>query len=205
VNYTYAKSLDSQSGINYAGGGGYFGNQDITNPKAEYGLSDFDIRHNFTGTAVYRTRSRYYALRDWQASGSILAYSGQPFTPKVSGNQDLGQATRPNRICGGTLSDRTITRWFDASCFVVPTSGFGNSGRNILEGPNNITMNVALGRTFSVGEFGRFQFRWETFNTLNHPVFGYPSSTIGTAATAGVISSLNGSNRIMQLGARYEF
>lgn len=205
VNYTYAKSLDSQSGINYAGGGGYFGNQDINNPRAEYGLSDFDIRHNFTGTAVYRTRSRFYALRDWQASGSILAYSGQPFTPKVSGTQDLGQATRPNRICNGTLSNRTINRWFDASCFVVPTSGFGNSGRNILEGPNNVTMNLALGRTFSVGEFGRFQFRWETFNTLNHPVFGYPSSTIGTAATAGVISALNGSNRIMQLGARYEF
>jgi hypothetical protein len=205
VNYTYAKSLDSQSGVNYAGAGGYFGNQNILDPGAEYGLSDFDIRHNFTGTAVYRTSSSHYLLRDWQTSGSILAYSGQPFTPKVSGNQDLGQATRPNRICNGSLSDRSINRWFDATCFVVPGSGFGNSGRNILTGPSSVTVNLALGKTFSMGEFGRFEFRWETFNTLNHPNFGYPSATIGSSTTPGIISSLNGNNRVMQFGGRYEF
>ena len=122
VNYTYAKSLDSQSGANAAGAGGYFGNQNVLNPTAEYGLSDFDITHNFTGTAIYRTSSRHYVLRDWQASGSVLAYSGQPFTPKVSGTQDLGQATRPNRLCNGTLSNRTLTEWFDpvVSLFLRP-------------------------------------------------------------------------------------
>src|SRR5580704_5002626 len=205
VNYTYARSLDSQSGANAAGAGGYFGNQNILNPTAEYGRSDFDITHNFTATSVYRTTSRYYALRDWQASGSILAYSGQPFTPKVSGTQDLGQATRPNRLCNGTLSNRTITQWFDPACFAIPASGFGNSGRNILSGPDSVTMNLALGRVFSMGEYGHFEFRWETFGTLNHPSFGYPSSTIGTAATAGVINSTTGGNRIMQFSARYEF
>jgi hypothetical protein len=205
VNYTYARSLDSQSGANAAGAGGYFGNQNVLNPSAEYGRSDFDITHNFTATSVYRTTSRYYALRDWQASGSILAYSGQPFTPKVSGTQDLGQATRPNRLCNGTLSHRTITEWFDPACFAIPASGFGNSGRNILSGPDSVTVNLALGRVFSMGEYGHFEFRWETFGTLNHPNFGYPSSTIGTAATAGVINSTTGGNRIMQFSARYEF
>ena len=205
VNYTYAKSLDSQSGANYAGAGGYFGNQNVLNPTAEYGPSDFDITHNFTGTAIYRTSSRHYVLRDWQASGSVLAYSGQPFTPKVSGTQDLGQATRPNRLCNGTLSNRSLTEWFDPSCFAIPASGFGNSGRNILRGPDSVTVNFALGRVFSMGEYGHFEFRWETFGTLNHPSFGYPSSTIGTAATAGVINSTTGGNRIMQFSGRYEF
>jgi hypothetical protein len=38
-----------------------------------------------------------------------------------------------------------------------------------------------------MGEYGHFEFRWETFGTLNHPSFGYPSSTIGTAAMASLI------------------
>ena len=59
ANYTYAKSLDSQSGANYAGAGGYSMFQNVQNPTAEYGLSDFDIRNNFTATAVYRTESRF--------------------------------------------------------------------------------------------------------------------------------------------------
>ncbi len=205
VNYTYAKSLDSQSGLNYAGAGGYFGNQNVLNPTAEYGLSDFDIRHNFTATFVYLTVSSHYLLRDWQASGSILAYSGQPFTPKVSGTQDLGQATRPNRLCNGTLENRTIAQWFNPSCFAIPVSGFGDSGRNILEGPDSVTANIAVGRVFSVRELGSLEFRLETFNTLNHPSFGYPASTIGGSATAGIINSTIGNSRLMQLSGRYRF
>jgi hypothetical protein len=127
----------------------------------------FGLRHHpqLHRNSVYRTTSRYYALRDWQASGSILAYSGQPFTPKVSGTQDLGQATRPNRLCNGTLSNRTITQWFDPACFAIPASGFGNSGRNILNGPDSVTVNLALGRILSMGEYGHLEFRWETFGT----------------------------------------
>jgi hypothetical protein len=56
-----------------------------------------------------------------------------------------------------------------------------------------------------VGEYGHLEFRWETFGTMNHSSFSYPSSTIGTAATAGVINSTNGGNRIMQFSGRYEF
>ena len=60
-------------------------------------------------------------LRDWQASGSVLAYSGQPFTPGV---RDSGSRTGhpPDRLCNGTLSNRTLAEWFDpvVSLFLRP-------------------------------------------------------------------------------------
>lgn len=181
-------------------------NQNVLNPSAEYGLSDFDIRHNFTATAVYRTSSRFFLLRDWQTSGNLLAYSGQPFTPKVSGNQDLGEATRPNRVCNGTLSNPTLDQWFDPNCFTVPEPGtFGNSGRNILEGPGSVVLNLAVGRIFSLEKYGNFQFRLEAFNALNHPSFAYPSATIGSSKAAGVISSTTGNERLVQISGRYSF
>ncbi len=206
VNYTFAKSLDTQSGANAAGGGGYFGNQNVLNPSAEYGLSDFDIRHNFSGTMVYRTSSRFYVLRDWQESGTVQAYSGQPFTPTVSGTQDLGVATRPNQVCNGNDgAPHTINQWFNTACFAVPASGFGNAGRNILEGPGYVNLNLSVGRVFSLERYGNFEFRLEAFNALNHPNFAYPTAVIGSSKPAGVISSINGNQRLVQISGRYSF
>jgi hypothetical protein len=208
VNYTLAKSLDSQSGANAAGSNGYFANQNVLNPSAEYGRSDFDIRQNFTATAVYRTNSMHYLLRDWQGSGNILAYSGQPFTLKVSGTQDLGVATRPNQICNGVLSGstRNISEWFNPACYAVPASGFGNVGRNTISAPGSVVLNLAVGRVFAMPrEFGSFEFRLEGFNALNHPNFGSPSATIGTTTTAGVISGTTGNQRLVQISGRYSF
>lgn len=205
VNYTYAKSLDSQSGANAAGTNGYFGNQNVLNPYAEYGRSDFDIRQNFTATSVYRTSSRFYLLRDWQESGNILAYSGQPFTLKVSGTQDLGVATRPNQLCNGTISNRNISEWFNPACYAVPASGFGNTGRNTLSAPDSVALNLAVARVFAIREYGSFEFRLEGFNALNHPSFAAPSATIGSTTTAGVISSTTGNQRLVQISGRYSF
>ena len=206
ANYTYAKSLDSQSGANAAGGGGYFANQNVLDPQAEYGLSDFDIRHNFSATMVYRTSSRHYLLRDWQESGTIQTYSGQPFTPTVSGTQDLGVATRPNQLCNGNSgAPHTISQWFNTSCFAVPVSGFGSAGRNILEGPGYTNLNLSVGRVFSLERYGNFEFRLEAFNAINHPNFAYPTAVIGSSKPAGIISSINGNQRLVQISGRYSF
>jgi hypothetical protein len=40
---------------------------------------------------------------------------------------------------------------------------------------------------------------------LNHPSFGYPTSTIGSSTTAGVISSTTGNQRLVQISGRYSF
>jgi hypothetical protein len=206
ANYTFAKSLDTQSGANAAGSDGYFGNQNVLNPTAEYGRSDFDIRQNFSSTAVYRTTSKFYVLRDWQTSGTLTAYSGQPFTPRVTGTQDLGQATRPNRSCSGVLTNRSISQWFDATCFSVPPAGtFGNSGRNILSAPGSVVLNLAAGRLFQLWEIGSLEFRLEGFNALNHPNFGTPSSLIGSTTVPGVISSTASGARVVQISGRFSF
>ena len=89
--------------------------------------------------------------------------SGQPFTPRVSNAVlDNGEANRPDRIGNGKLSNPTPERWFDTSAFVpVPLGAFrfGNSGRNILDGPGQVNMNLALSRRFRVYESHAFQLR----------------------------------------------
>ena len=96
--------------------------------------------------------------------------------------------------------------WFNLNAFVtVPDSAFryGNSGRNILDGPGAINMNLALSKQFQLGERGKAQFRWETFNTTNHTNFQLPADTLDKS-NAGTITKANAS-RVMQLGIRLQF
>jgi outer membrane receptor protein involved in Fe transport len=208
ANYTYAKSIDDQSGLNYAGAGGFQGAQNSLNLNSERGLSDFDIRNSFSMNFAWRPSfSRNFLARDWQLAGSGTAYSGQPFTPYVSAATiDLGQATRPNRLANGSLPNPTVSDWFNLNAFaIVPDSAyaFGNSGRNILEGPGTLAINLSLSREFVIRERNRFQFRWEVFNFTNHTNFNLPNDALDKA-NAGTITG-NKPARIMQLALRYQF
>lgn len=208
ANYTYAKSIDVASGLNYAGDGGYQGAQDSNNLKLERGRSDFDIRHVFSMNFAWRLPfERNLLTRGWQLAGSGTAYSGQPFTPQLSGPAaDLGQATRPDRIANGSVPNPSPNLWFNLLAFpIVPDSAYryGNSGRNILDGPGTLAINLALSRQFIIAERHKFQFRWEAFNFTNHTNFSLPNVTLDKA-NAGTITS-NKPARVMQLGLRYEF
>ena len=60
-----------------------------------------------------------------------------------------GQLYRPDRIGSGRVDSPTVDRWFDTSAFVVtsePTATFGTSGRNILRGPGQFTIDAALAK-----------------------------------------------------------
>jgi len=47
------------------------------------------------------------------------------------------------------------------------------------------------------------QFRWEIFNILNHPNFGFPGSTLGTPTFGQLTNASNG--RKMQVGLKVIF
>ena len=208
ANYTYGKSIDENSGLNYAGSGGYQGAQTSLDPFLERGRSDFDIRHVFSMNFAWQSPFRQSIFtRGWQLAGTGSAYSGQPFTPQLSGpSSDLAQATRPDRVANGSLANPGPNGWFDLSAFMtVPDSAFrfGNSGRNILDGPGTLAVNLSLAREFHIAERNRFQVRWEVFNFTNHTNFQLPNVTLDKA-NAGTITS-NKPARVMQFGAKYQF
>ena len=128
----------------------------------------------------------------------MLVHSGYPFSVFQPLNPlstvtiaAPGQLYRPDRIGSGRVENPTIDRWFAVEDFVPtsePTATFGNSGRNILRGPGQFTIDAAVTKLTRVGRVDT-ELRVEAFNLLNHPVFANPASTIGIAS-AGTISSL---------------
>jgi hypothetical protein len=151
----------------------------------------------------------------WQVSGVLLARSGYPFTVyQMQGPQSTASAAvpgtlyRPDRVGSGQLDRPTVDRWFDTSAFAAPpepTATFGTSGRNILRGPGQFTVDAALSKHTVIGQL-RTELRLEAFNVFNHPAFANPSTNIGSA-NAGTISSLMPLTpmRRLQFGARISF
>jgi hypothetical protein len=127
----------------------------------------------------------------WQLSTITNFFSGLPFTPTSSVNTlNNGGTQRPNRTGSGlpAQGQQTINHWFNTSAFAAPAQyQYGNSGRDILRGPDTKYSDVSLFKTFKVGERD-LTFRGDTFNITNTPQFNNPAAAIGSA-TAGVISS----------------
>jgi hypothetical protein len=208
-NYSFGKSIDDASQMTSSSNGGYSGAQDARNLGLERGRSDWDRRHAFTMSFVTDvpvfTRNRW--LKGWQMSGTGRAYTGQPFTPQVANvNLNQGEANRPNRIANGRLDNPSPERWFDLAAFpAVPTGAFkfGNSGRNVIDGPGLISVNLSLLKNFSIHDRSRVQFRWEAFNLSNHANFSLPVIDVDVPAAATLTSA--GAGRTMQFALKYLF
>jgi hypothetical protein len=207
LNYTYSKCLDDASQLNGASDGGYNGLQNVRNVRGDYGRCDWDIGHAFTGNFSWASPSQNPWLRGWQITGTHRLYTGAPFTPLVTNvNLAIGEANRPNRTGKGTLDNPTADLWFNPDDFPqVPDGafGFGNSGRNILDGPGRIEVNLSLFKNFKLTERTGLQFRWELFNALNHANFSVPVNAVN-AANAGTIASAD-NGRLMQFGLRFTY
>jgi hypothetical protein len=206
--YTFAKSLDESSNTGGTIAYNFSSAQDSRNLRLERGRSDFDIGHTFAGSFIWSPQySRHWLARDWQVSGTSTIYTGPPFTPRVANfNYTNGEASRPDRLRKGTVDNPSPDLWFDRTAFIpVPTGAyrFGNSGRNILDGPGAIVINTSLSRRFRLAESRSLQFRMESFNLPNHPNFSLPENNVDVA-TGGTINRAK-NNRNMQMGLRLEF
>ena len=111
---------------------------------------------------------------------------------------------RPNRIGNGTVSSPSQSAWFDTKAFTTPRFGsFGNSGRNILDGPGFATVNASLLKNIVLKEAMTLQFRVEAFNLLNRTNFNLPDAVVGSPTFGQVLSS--SAPRHVQLGVKFLF
>jgi hypothetical protein len=207
-SYTFANSMDESSNTGGTIKYGFPTAQDSNNLHAEWGRSDFDVRHAFTGSAIWTpTRSGPWVVRDWQLSGTWSLYSGAPFTPRTANvTYSAGEATRPDRIAAGELENPTADQWYDVKAFaVVPTGAyrFGNSGRNILSGPGTININASLSRRFRFNKTRALQLRVESFNLPNRVNLGLPENNVDVPTAGSIRYAKN--PRTMQVGLRFEF
>lgn len=133
--------------------------------------------------------------------------SGQPFTPRVTGvDLNLGEANRPDRTANGGVDNPTPERWYDVTAFpLVPSSSYrpGTSGRNILDGPGSMTVNLGLHKRFPIRDRSYIQFRWEAFNASNHTNFRMPDRLVNGITAATITNTAPA--RSMQLALRFVF
>jgi len=149
-----------------------------------------------------------WILGDWQIGGILNLLGGTPDSHTF--NQDttnVGGANRGNVLGDINLpnSQRTIDRWFNIGSIGPGGAGvIDNAGRNLIWGPGTTAFDFTVSRRFMLPWEGQsIQFRFESFNFTNTPVFGRPNTAVGTA-NAGRITTAGDPRRI-QFALKYVF
>ncbi|HTZ49844.1 MAG TPA: carboxypeptidase regulatory-like domain-containing protein [Verrucomicrobiae bacterium] len=189
---------------------GGFNIQTQVNPGSlranNYGNADYDIRNLFNADYVvtppvhFENKFAKAALGGWQWSGKVFARSGLPFTvldanafgdlaynnfTGVVAQQITGGAQNSCGV-GAVVTNTKLNPCLNANAFAnTAATGFAytqypNQTRNQYRGPNYVDFDMALFKTFDVGERFRFGLGAQAFNVFNHPNFTLPDAEVGS-------------------------
>jgi trimeric autotransporter adhesin len=224
--YTYGKSLDDASSI---GGGQATVEQQDGNLHGEYGLSTFDVRHQFRAVTMWELpfgqRSRWAnhgwkekVFGDLRLQNIFTWQTGTPFTVLLGGvASDNGTGANfslrpdltgdPNTgICGGSTA-----AFFNTGVFTLPTDSSGNLAygdepRGAVEGPCQFNWNMSLAKTFRFGPDRRHQLNlsWQITNLTNTPSYNGIGTVLPCFGTAGTGGTGNADGIVCGTGAQPE-
>ncbi len=214
ASYTYSHALDESTGSPGS----------VVNPyniAADYGNSDTDVPNRFVASANYELPFRSSGrlnpfVQGWQVNAILQYFDGFPFSVSASSGVGDGLTPRAELVAGsgnGSLpsGSRTCKEWFNTAAFANPAAGtWGDSGRNILQGPGTKNIDFSLFKNTHIGESKVLQLRAEFFNLFNTPQFDNPGATVG-AGTFGKVSSAGDEplfqrlERQIQLAAKFNF
>jgi hypothetical protein len=213
ANYTWSHALDDAPGV--------FGAfQDDHNWMADYGNSDFDVRHNFEMDTSYMIPDAPHIPKvigsGWQLNVIGTIRSGFPYS--VSCGCDplkVGQtSSRANLIAGVPITPLNYSlpsNQLNVAAFAAPIGQYGTLGRNALTGAGAVNFDTSLFKTFSLTERQKLQFRAEFFNIFNHPQFSNPQAALNnlpqfgqTISTVNTVEGFN-THRQIQFALRYPF
>jgi outer membrane receptor for ferrienterochelin and colicin len=201
ANYTWSHEIDDLVNV-------FSGWSDPFNINLDRASGDWDVRHNFTASAVYSLPELTGAnglergmLGGWQVSSIVQTRTGLPTNIQlVSGF--FGNPMRPD-FTGQPLKIAS-SGWpnggYNPSAFAVPPgwdgkwndpTTIGTVGRNALRGPGFFQADFSLMKNFSVTERLRVQFRTDVFNIFNHPNFANPDGGICKSVDPASHSCIN--------------
>jgi hypothetical protein len=218
ASYTWSHTLDASTDSN--GGGTNM------NPfwwKADYGHSNWDIRHRLVTSFTYDIPTFAGAnafvkgvLGGWQANAIITIQTSLPFnvsTGTDTANTAASGTYRPNLLKTATANcgRGNLVGCIDATAFtvanlypIVPTNfAYGDAGRNLLRYDGVENVDFSFFKNFPIKERFQFQLRFEVFSLFNHTNFGAPGSTINTSAFGNITSATGARN--IQIGGKIQF
>lgn len=208
ASYTYAHALDDASSASLGSANqGDFRLQ--TDPRAEYGNADFDVRHRFVLSSIYElpfgkgkwigtnaSGWKNQAIGGWQVATIVTASTGNWYTPTdISANvstSDCGgtvaiSCIRPNLVGNVNGTPCVAGTLFNTCALVSDTvvGTFGNAGRNIIRGPGFQNWDISIFKMFPIREEMHVEFRAEFFNAFNHanPEFTNPETIVENTST----------------------
>jgi Carboxypeptidase regulatory-like domain len=218
ASYTYGKSLDDSSNL-----------QEQVNPfsyRAEYGVSAFDIKHNFVLSYNYALPvdkllgSENRLTEGWAISGITRFATGLPVTLTSNGDNFLVYAQNnginsvsidlPNMAPGNldiNHNPRNGAPYFNTALFTPNALGTqGNAPRRPFYGPGVNNWDIALHKVTKLTESKSLELRFETFNTFNHAQFYGNGSVDGNVddATFGKVLK-SAPSRISQVALKFLF
>jgi hypothetical protein len=233
-NYTYSHSIDNVSEVTnnyvtYTGTGAGLV-CDLTDLRACRASSDFDARHVISGDYIYDLpvgRGRAHLANaprwldaivgGWSWSGIVTYRTGYPFTINTGAFPTDFTLDAPAVVTGPLKSGIHTDANGNLQYFANPTTALSNidfpfagavGNRNAATGPGFFDMDMGVSKAFQMpwSENQRLVFRWDSFNTLNHPSFNGPASaTLSNTSAFGIINSTASTPRVSQLALRFEF
>jgi len=227
-SFSWEKSIDTGSGIRQATGDSYVppNGADL---RSERSVSAFHYGKKLTisglwelpfgrgkrfGTGVPRLLD--LVVGGWQLGGILTFEGGFPLSASCQNAatfQNTDGPCRPDATgISPKLQNADPTQWFNPAAFVnrldfvtnVGPYRYGNSQRNNIIGPGLIALDGSLFKSFQPTERVQIDFRAEFFNLPNHPNFGQPNATVGSANYTR-ITSTRLEQRQIQLGLRMTF
>jgi hypothetical protein len=226
AHYTWAKFLDTvsngSSNLDWLSSSGGRNLQNLWDMRQEKSLSSNDVAHRFVLTSVYQLpfgRGRQYAkdvhrvldgfIGGWEVGGFFTLQSSQPLQVTQNGGTIQNGTQRPNLIGDPTTSGSVYDRfnnWFNVAAFSQPAPDTWGSAPRFLSmrGPRLNTLDMSVNKSWKTWEGQRLEFRMESSNIRNHPIFNPPASTYGSS-NFGQISGTKIGSRAMQFALKYYF
>lgn len=228
-NYTWADCVDDVSGelnvaVQNTGAGTVL--QYARDPKSGRGNCSFTSVHSGNITTTWDLPGRDLRgvagaiLGGWRWSTITTIQSGLPFNITTGFNRSRQNVAnnalgdRPNWApdCNeGNVITGDVDQYFRRDCFVLPEPGFlGNVPARVLRGPELLTSDWSIAKSFRFNGERRLEFQAQVFNIFNRANFAVPNGRIWINANtrnrqAGRITRTVTSSRQAQFGIKFVF